>query len=46
MACNLRCQMCYFSDPAFLGAVGKRRRLTAEGVEQIAEVFFPWSLQL
>ena len=46
MACNLRCQMCYFSDPAFLGSVGKRQRLTGADVERIAEVFFPWALQL
>jgi MoaA/NifB/PqqE/SkfB family radical SAM enzyme len=46
LACNLRCQMCYFSDPAFLGAVGKRQRLTRADVERIAEVFFPSALQL
>src|SRR5271166_3298103 len=46
LACNLRCQMCYFSDPTFLGAVGKRQRLTGEDIERIAEVFFPWLLQL
>ena len=46
LACNLRCQMCYFSDPAFAGAVGKRERLTPADVERVAEVFFPWALQL
>lgn len=46
MACNLRCQMCYFSDPAFVSAAGKRQRLSGEDVERIAEVFFPWALQL
>ena len=38
--------MCYFSDPEFVSAAGKQRRLSVEDVERIAEVFFPWALQL
>ena len=46
LACNLRCQMCHFSDPAYQAVLGKRQRLTAADIEKIAEVFFPWALQL
>lgn len=46
LACNLRCQMCHFSDPVILAAVGNGKRLTGADVERIAEVFFPWALQL
>jgi len=44
MACNLRCQMCYFSDPNFMRE--HKGRFGAAEVERIAEVFFPWTLQL
>jgi MoaA/NifB/PqqE/SkfB family radical SAM enzyme len=44
MSCNLRCQMCYFSDPAFtkehLG------RFSWEQIERLAEVLFPRTLQM
>jgi MoaA/NifB/PqqE/SkfB family radical SAM enzyme len=46
LACNLRCQMCYFSDPGFADAMAKRARLTKEDIERIAKVFFPWLVQL
>jgi MoaA/NifB/PqqE/SkfB family radical SAM enzyme len=42
MACNLRCQMCYFSDPGFKSA----GRFSPGEIERIAETFFPWAVQL
>ena len=44
MSCNLRCQMCYFSDPAFTKA--NTGRFSSAEIERIAEVFFPWAVQL
>lgn len=44
MSCNLRCQMCYFSDPAFTKE--HNGRFSWEEIERLAEVFFPWTLQL
>jgi len=44
MSCNLRCQMCYFSDPAFTKA--NTGRFTAAEIERLAEVFFPWAVQM
>ncbi len=44
MSCNLRCQMCYFSDPSF--AKEKTGRFTPAEIERIAKVFFPWAVQL
>ena len=44
MACNLRCQMCYFSDPECRKTlVGK---LTWEDIEAIARAFFRRTLKL
>ncbi len=44
MSCNLRCQMCYFSDPNF--APQNTGRFSAAEIERIAEVLFPWTVQL
>ncbi len=44
MSCNLRCQMCYFSDPAFTKE--NTGRFSPAEIERIAEVFFPWAVQL
>ncbi len=44
MSCNLRCQMCYFSDPNF--AQQNTGRFNAADIQRIAEVFFPWAVQL
>jgi len=44
MSCNLRCQMCYFSDPSFTRE--STGRFSPVEVERIAEVFFPWAVQL
>ena len=44
MSCNLRCQMCYFSDPSFTKEI--TGRFNPAEIERIAEVFFPWALQL
>ena len=44
MSCNLRCQMCYFSDPDFVKEY--TGRFSPVEIERIAEVFFPWALQL
>jgi MoaA/NifB/PqqE/SkfB family radical SAM enzyme len=44
MSCNLRCQMCYFSGPNFVKE--HTGRFSWEQIERLAEVFFPWTLQL
>ncbi len=44
MSCNLRCQMCYFSDPDFTKK--NSGRFDAAEIERIAEAFFPWAVQL
>jgi molybdenum cofactor biosynthesis enzyme MoaA len=44
MSCNLRCQMCYFSDPEFTRR--NTGRFTSAEIERIADVFFPWAAQL
>jgi MoaA/NifB/PqqE/SkfB family radical SAM enzyme len=44
MSCNLRCQMCYFSDPRYVKE--HTGRFSPSEIEKIAEVFFPWALQL
>lgn len=44
MSCNLRCQMCYFSDPDFVK--DNTGRFSPAEIERIAEVFFPWAMQL
>jgi MoaA/NifB/PqqE/SkfB family radical SAM enzyme len=46
MACNLRCQMCYFSDPEYLTGLGQRKRLDWPEIQRLGQVFFPWALQL
>jgi molybdenum cofactor biosynthesis enzyme MoaA len=43
-ACNLRCQMCYFSDPHWLQ--DNRGKFSREEIEKIAREFFPRALQL
>jgi len=44
MSCNLRCQMCYFSDPSFVKE--HTGRFNNTDIARIAEVFFPWAVQL
>ena len=44
MSCNLRCQMCYFSDPNFTRQ--NTGRFNPDEIERIAKVFFPWAVQL
>ncbi len=44
MSCNLRCQMCYFSDPNFTQQ--NTGRFNAAEIQRIAEVLFPWAVQL
>lgn len=44
MSCNLRCQMCCFSGPDFVRE--HTARFSWEQIERLAEVFFPWTLQL
>lgn len=44
MSCNLRCQMCYFSDPDFTKK--NTGRFSPPEIERIAEAFFPWAVQL
>lgn len=45
VACNLRCAMCYFSDPGwYAGNAGPR--FTPDQIERIAADFFPEALQL
>ena len=44
MSCNLRCQMCYFSDPDFTRK--NTGRFSSPEIERIAEAFFPWAVQL
>ena len=43
-ACNLRCQMCYFSDPQWVR--DNRGKFSQEEIEKIAREFFPRALQL
>jgi len=44
MSCNLRCQMCYFSEPDY--AKEHTGRFAPAEIERLAEVFFPWAMQL
>jgi len=44
MSCNLRCQMCYFSDPGFTKE--NTGRFTPAEIERLAEVLFPWAAQM
>ena len=44
MSCNLRCQMCYFSDPDFTKK--NTGRFSPGEIERIAAAFFPWAVQL
>lgn len=44
LACNLRCQMCYFSDHAYRATL--QGRLTAEDCDQFAANLFPHALRL
>lgn len=44
LACNLRCQMCYFSDPAYRASL--RGTLTSSDCEQVAAHLFPHALKL
>ena len=43
-ACNLRCQMCYYSDPVQREHL--KGRFSREEIEKIAREFFPRALQL
>lgn len=45
LACNLRCAMCYYSDPDwFAGNAGPR--FTPDQIRAVADAFFPEALQL
>ena len=44
IACNLRCQMCYFSNPQW--ARENRGKFSQEEIEKIAREFFPRALQV
>jgi MoaA/NifB/PqqE/SkfB family radical SAM enzyme len=44
-ACNLRCGMCYFSDPAWFERFGGPR-FAAPDIDRLARFFFPQTLQL
>lgn len=44
-ACNLRCGMCYFSNPNWFEHNGGQR-LTIEEIDRLARFFFPQTLQL
>ena len=44
LACNLRCQMCYFSDPEYRATL--RGKLTTDDCEAIAPHLFPQALRL
>lgn len=44
LACNLRCQMCYFSDPLYRATL--RGKLTMDDCEAIAGHLFPHALRL
>lgn len=45
VACNLRCAMCYYSDPDwFAGNAGPR--FTPDRIRAVADAFFPEALQL
>ena len=44
LACNLRCQMCYFSDPEYRATL--RGKLTTDDCEAIAPHLFPYALRL
>jgi molybdenum cofactor biosynthesis enzyme MoaA len=43
-ACNLRCQMCYFSNPQWVQ--DNRGKFSQEEIEKIAREFFPRALQV
>lgn len=45
IACNLRCAMCYYSDPDWY-ARHSGPRFSAEQVERVAAAFFPEALQV
>lgn len=45
LVCNLRCAMCYFSDPKWY-AQSAGPRFTPEQMERVADVFFPEALQV
>lgn len=44
-ACNLKCQMCYFSNPAWTEKHA-RGRFSADDIQRLADFFFPQTLQL
>jgi molybdenum cofactor biosynthesis enzyme MoaA len=44
LACNLRCTMCYFSDPEYVRA--NKGRFTMQEVERIADLMFPRALMV
>ncbi len=45
MACNLRCKMCYMSDPEGRKAI-KGQRVDSDKLRQIAHAFYPRALKL
>ena len=45
LACNLRCRMCYFSDPEHVRSVSKGRLTEAE-IDKIGKAFFHRALKL
>lgn len=46
MACNLRCRMCYMSDPAKRPSPLKETQLTNETLDYLSKSFFPYALKL
>lgn len=46
MGCNLRCRMCYMSDPAQKVSPSKETTLNRETLDYVAETFFPMALKL
>ncbi|MEK7830386.1 MAG: radical SAM protein, partial [Acidobacteriota bacterium] len=44
MACNLRCQMCYFSDDQF--RKDNKGVFKPEEIDRLARMFFPKAVQL
>ena len=46
MACNLRCRMCYMSDPTKRPAADKETQLTAATLDYLSKTFFPHALKL
>ena len=46
MACNLRCKMCYFTDPDFVKGIRGAGYFSAQEAERLGQVFFGRALKL